>query len=62
MLTDVVVVVVVVAAPGSVCVSMDCHHFFAATGETPQHKHKFAFNASLLRLVKRTLERIPSLL
>lgn len=34
--------------------------FFAATGETPQHKHKFAFNASLLRLVKRTLERIPS--
>lgn len=61
MLADVVVfVVVVVATPGSVCVSMDCHHFFAATGETPQHKHKFAFNASLLRLVKRTLERIPS--
>lgn len=60
MLADVVVVVVVVAAPGSVCVSMDCHHFFAATGETPQHKHKFAFNASLLRLVKRTLERFPS--
>lgn len=32
---------------------------FSATGET-LHKHKFAFNASLLRLVKRTLERVPS--
>lgn len=31
---------------------------FSATGET-LHKHKFAFNASLLRFVKRTLERIP---
>lgn len=36
---------------------MDRHHF-SATGET-LHKHKFAFNASLLRFVKRTLERIP---
>lgn len=42
---------------GCVCVSMDRHHF-SATGET-LHKHKFAFNASLLRFVKRTLERIP---